>query len=88
MALSQLSREVEKRASKIPQLSDLRDSGSLEQDADIVLFIYRADAYAEKDTVRTGIAEIVVAKHRNGPVGTVPLRFDATTTRFQNLSSR
>ena len=88
LALSQLSREVEKRASKIPQLSDLRDSGSLEQDADIVLFIYRADAYAEKDTVRTGIAEIVVAKHRNGPVGTVPLRFDATTTRFQNLSSR
>ncbi len=88
LALSQLSRAVEQRASKIPQLSDLRDSGSLEQDADIVLFIYRADAYAESGTARTGIAEIVVAKQRNGPVGTVPVRFDATTTQFQNLSSR
>jgi replicative DNA helicase len=88
LALSQLSREVEKRASKIPQLSDLRDSGSLEQDADIVLFIYRDDAYAEAGTPRTGMAEIVVAKQRNGPVGTVPMRFDAPTTRFTSLSSR
>ena len=88
LALSQLSRAVEQRASKIPQLSDLRDSGSLEQDADIVLFIYREDLYAEKGTPRTGGAEIVVAKQRNGPVGSVPLRFNATTTQFQNLSSR
>ncbi|MEI8166694.1 MAG: DnaB-like helicase C-terminal domain-containing protein, partial [Chloroflexales bacterium] len=88
LALSQLSRAVEQRASKIPQRSDLRDSGSLEQDADIVLFIYREDLYAEKGTPRTGGAEIVVAKQRNGPVGSVPLRFNATTTQFQNLSSR
>ncbi len=88
LALSQLSREVEKRASKIPQLSDLRDSGSLEQDADIVLFIYRGDAYAEAGTPRTGMAEIVVAKQRNGSLGTVPVRFDAPTTRFTDLSSR
>jgi replicative DNA helicase len=86
LALSQLSREVEKRANKFPQLSDLRDSGSLEQDADIVLFIYREDAYAEVGAARTNLAEIHVAKQRNGPVGTVTVRFDAPTTRFQNLA--
>ena len=86
LALSQLSRDVEKRANKFPQLSDLRDSGSLEQDADIVLFIYREDAYAEVGAARTNLAEIHVAKQRNGPVGTVTVRFDAPTTRFQNLA--
>jgi replicative DNA helicase len=87
LALSQLSREVEKRTSKVPQLSDLRDSGSLEQDADIVLFIYREEAY-EEASAPAGLAEIHVAKQRNGPLGVVPVRFDAPTTRFQNLEQR
>jgi replicative DNA helicase len=86
LALSQLSREVEKRSCKVPQLSDLRDSGALEQDADIVLFIYREDAYAEAGAPRTNTAEIHVSKQRNGPVGNVTVRFDAPTTRFQNLA--
>lgn len=87
LALSQLSRAVEQRASKVPQLSDLRDSGSLEQDADIVLFIYREDAY-DAETAQAGVAEIHVAKQRNGPVGVVPVRFDAPTTRFMALERR
>ncbi len=85
LALSQLSREVEKRSIKVPQLSDLRDSGALEQDADIVMFIYREDAYAESGTPRTNLAEIHVTKQRNGPVGVVRVRFDAPTVRFANL---
>ena len=85
LALSQLSREVEKRASKVPQLSDLRDSGSLEQDADIVIFIYREDATDPKAS-RAGEAELHIAKQRNGPLGKVPVRFDAPTIRFTNLS--
>ncbi len=88
LALSQLSREVEKRSSKVPQLSDLRDSGALEQDADIVMFIYREDAYAESGAARTNMAEIHIAKQRNGPVGFVTTRFDAPTVRFTNLSKR
>jgi replicative DNA helicase len=86
LALSQLSRAVELRASKVPQLSDLRDSGSLEQDADVVVFIYREDAYDET-TDRPGVAELHLAKQRNGPLGVVPVRFDAPSTRFLNLSS-
>jgi replicative DNA helicase len=85
IALSQLSRAVEGRQSHIPLLSDLRESGSLEQDADIVMFIYREETY-DKDTDKKGIAEIHFAKHRNGPLGIVPLRFEARTTRFQNLA--
>ncbi len=85
LALSQLSREVEKRASKIPQLADLRDSGALEQDADIVLFIYRDERY-DAQTIRAGIAELHLAKQRNGPLGIVSVRFDASTTRFANLA--
>ena len=85
IALSQLSRAVEGRQSKVPMLSDLRESGSLEQDADIVMFIYREEIY-DKDTDKRGIAEIHFAKHRNGPVGVVPLRFEARTTRFEHLS--
>jgi replicative DNA helicase len=87
LALSQLSREVEKRTSKVPQLSDLRDSGSLEQDADIVLFIYREEAYVEQSE-QCGKAELHVAKQRNGPLGVVGVRFDAPTTRFMNLETR
>ncbi|NTU82214.1 MAG: replicative DNA helicase [Chloroflexales bacterium] len=86
LALSQLSRAVEQRASKVPQLSDLRDSGALEQDADIVLFIYREEVYDEA-TDQAGLAELHLAKQRNGPLGVVPVRFDAPTTRFLNLSS-
>jgi replicative DNA helicase len=86
LALSQLSRAVEQRGSKVPQLSDLRDSGSLEQDADIVLFIYREELYSEG--AEAGVAELHLAKQRNGPLGVVPVRFDAPTTRFLNLEGR
>jgi len=72
LALSQLSRAVESRQSKVPQLSDLRESGSIEQDADIVMFIYRDEIY-NHETDRPNIADIIVAKHRNGPVGTSSL---------------
>jgi replicative DNA helicase len=85
LALSQLSRAVEQRGNKVPQLSDLRDSGALEQDADIVVFIYREDLYSEE--AEQGVAELHLAKQRNGPLGVVPVRFDAPTTRFLNVSS-
>lgn len=84
LALSQLSRAVEGRVSRVPMLSDLRESGSLEQDADVVMFIYREELY-DKETDKKGIAEIHIAKHRNGPTGVVPLRFETRTTTFQNL---
>lgn len=86
LALSQLSRAVESRADHVPMLSDLRESGSLEQDADIVMFIYREEVY-DKETDKKGIAELHIAKHRNGPLGIVPMRFDGRTTRFANLSA-
>ena len=87
MALSQLSRAVEGRTSHIPMLSDLRESGSIEQDADIVMFIYREELY-DKETDKKGIAELHIAKHRQGPIGVVPLRFDAAMTRFDTLTCR
>ena len=85
LALSQLSRAVEGRTSHVPMLSDLRESGSIEQDADIVMFIYREEMY-DKDTDKKGIAEIHIAKHRNGPLGVVNLFFDQRTTRFRDLA--
>ena len=85
LALSQLSRAVEQRDSKIPQLSDLRESGSIEQDADVVMFIYREQMY-KPDTKRKNIAEIHVRKHRNGPTGQVDLYFNGQQVRFQNLA--
>jgi replicative DNA helicase len=85
IALSQLSRAVEGRTSHVPMLSDLRESGSIEQDADMVMFIYREEMY-DKDTDKKGIAEIHIAKHRNGPLGVVNLFFDARTTRFRDLA--
>ncbi|KPL90009.1 replicative DNA helicase [Herpetosiphon geysericola] len=86
IALSQLSRAVESRSSNVPMLSDLRESGSLEQDADIVMFIYREELY-NPDTDKKGIAEVHISKHRNGPTGIVPLRFFRSTTRFANLDT-
>ncbi|MDU2065093.1 MAG: replicative DNA helicase [Sporomusaceae bacterium] len=85
VALSQLSRGVESRQVKKPMLSDLRESGSLEQDADIVAFLYREDYY-DPDTERKNITEIIVAKHRNGPVDTVPLFFHKQFTKFSDLA--
>lgn len=85
LALSQLSRAVEQRIPQIPRLADLRESGSLEQDADIVLFIYREDRYRE-ETTRKNIADIFIAKHRNGPVGKVELFFDEQRASFKNLA--
>src|SRR5918998_609391 len=84
VALSQLSRAVESRADHRPMLSDLRESGSIEQDADIVIFIYREDKY-EDDSEKKGIAEIIISKHRNGPVGSINLRFFDRTARFADL---
>ena len=109
VALSQLSRNVESREDKRPQLQDLRDSGSIEQDADIVMFLYRESYYLErampsKENVESynewmaqngerylqieNTAEVIIAKHRNGPIGTALLRFDKETTRFDNLDTQ
>jgi replicative DNA helicase len=84
VALSQLSRAVEARQDKIPQLSDLRESGSIEQDADVVMFIYRDELYDE-NTDRAHIADIIVAKHRNGPTAKISLRFEPSLTQFSDL---
>jgi len=100
IAVSQLSRAPEMRTPHIPQLSDLRESGSIEQDADVVAFIYREDVYvareqwqashpeASGDTYPAGIAQIIVAKHRNGPTGTVHLRFRQRIAKFEDLLVR
>jgi replicative DNA helicase len=85
LALSQLSREVEKRGDRRPQLSDLRESGAIEQDADLVLFLYRPWIYS-KDPDDEGTAELIVAKQRNGPVGTIRLSFIKEYMRFENLA--
>ncbi len=98
LAVSQLSRAVEWRASHVPQLADLRESGSIEQDADVVLFIYRDDMYfsaedwskvhdIEKEPYPRGIADINIAKHRNGPLGQIKLRFLSRVVKFDNLEA-
>ena len=84
IALSQLSRAVESRSDKRPMLSDLRESGSIEQDADVVLFIYRDDYYNE-DSEQQNIADVIVAKHRHGSTGTVSLYFRKELTQFRDL---
>ena len=102
IALSQLSRQVENREDKRPQLSDLRESGSIEQDADVVMFVYREEYYVErtkpaegtaefsewmaKMSLVTGKAEVIIGKQRHGPVGTVELSFEGQFTRFGNLA--
>jgi replicative DNA helicase len=87
LAAAQLSRAIEQRADKEPQLSDLRESGSLEQDADIVMFIHRPELY-EKDTLKQNLAQIKVAKHRNGPVGNVEMVFRSNLAKFENAVTR
>jgi len=87
IALSQLSRNVESRVNKRPILSDLRESGSIEQDADLVLMLYRENYY-NPNLVKDDIAELIIAKHRNGPVGTVNLKFDARYTKFSNYNPK
>ena len=83
LALSQLSRAIESRGGK-PRLSDLRDSGSIEQDADVVIFIHREDK-GKDESEKTNVAELLIEKHRNGPTGRVELYFDEKTTTFLNL---
>ena len=89
LALSQLSRAVGQRGGdKKPQLSDLRESGSIEQDADVVMFIYRDEMYNGKDSKKPHIADILIRKHRNGPTGDIELFFDAEKTSFKNLAKQ
>ena len=101
LALSQLSRQVETRQDKRPQLSDLRESGSIEQDADVVMFVYRDEYYLEREMAEgeeakspdwldryersRGKADVIIGKQRHGPIGTVELSFEAQFTRFGNL---
>jgi len=85
--LSQLNRKVEERGDKKPQMSDLRESGAIEQDSDIILMIYRDDFY-NADSNEKGIAEINIAKHRNGPTGELKLKWISEMTKFTDLDDR
>ena len=87
VVLSQLNRSLEQRPNKRPVMSDLRDSGAIEQDADLICFIYRDEVYNEESPEK-GIAEVIIGKQRNGPIGTVKLNFQGKYSRFMNLSTR
>src|SRR5204862_1407954 len=87
LALSQLSRSVESRSPQIPQLADLRESGSIEQDADVVAFIYREEYY-NPDTDRKNLTDILIKKHRNGPTGAAELFFDREKQRLRSLDTK
>jgi replicative DNA helicase len=87
LAMSQLSRAVEQRQDKRPILSDLRDSGSIEQDSDLVVFVYRDEYYLKEESEQQGIAELILAKHRNGPTGTVKLSWLNRYAKFADLAA-